>query len=60
MSQKFSVTTLLLVAVLLFAGCDRQSVDTEIERLEGKHPWPPVGSPSQTHDSGYSSKGSDE
>ncbi|MBW2446331.1 MAG: mechanosensitive ion channel family protein [Deltaproteobacteria bacterium] len=34
--------------------------DAEIERLQGKHEWPPVGTPGETHDSGYSAKGGDE
>ena len=36
MSQRSSVTTLLLVAALALAGCARQGVDTEIERLEAR------------------------
>jgi MscS family membrane protein len=34
--------------------------DAEIERVGGRHPWPPPGSPGEGHDSGYSERGGDE
>jgi acyl-homoserine lactone acylase PvdQ len=36
MFQRISVIGLLFIAVLLFTGCSRQGVDTEIQRLEAR------------------------
>jgi MscS family membrane protein len=33
--------------------------DDQIRALDGRHPWPPPGSPGDKHDSGYAEKGSD-
>jgi len=33
--------------------------DAQIRELGGRHPWPPPGSPTEKHDSGYTEKGGD-